>query len=88
MTSEQPVCLVLTCNRPYYKKRRSENHATFKLLADAGFHIFFLLADSNIEKTVYSVDEDLSYDTITVPCPDSYDYLTKKIYLAFVELKD
>ena len=88
MTSEQPVCLVLTCNRPYYKKRRSDNHATFKILADAGFRIFFLLADSNIEKTVYSVDEDLSYDTITVPCPDSYDYLTKKIYLAFAELKD
>jgi hypothetical protein len=88
MSAEKPICLVLTCNRPYYIKRRAENHATFKLIAEAGFHVYFLLADSSLEKPVIAVDPVLGYNTLTVPCPESYDYLSRKMQLAFTVLKN
>jgi hypothetical protein len=83
--SDKPVCLVLSCNRPYYKERRRNNKNTFKLLEEAGFNIVFLFADCNLDNAKDGVDEDLGYNTLTVPCPDSYDYLSRKIELAFAK---
>ena len=87
MNFEKPICLVLTCNRDYYIARRTANHATFKLLADAGFHVLFLLADPSLEETTFGVDADTGYNTITVPCLESYDYLTYKMQLAYTALQ-
>ena len=87
MSSTEPACLVLTCNRPYYVERRKANYATFKLIADAGFTITFLLADPTLSKPAKTKDLDTGYDILTVPCPESYDYLSLKMQLAFSALR-
>jgi len=86
--SYKPVCLVLSCNRSYYRERRRNNKDTFKLLEAAGFNIVFLYADHNLDTAKDGIDEDFGYDTLTVPCPDSYDYLSRKIELAFAKFTD
>ena len=88
MSSTEPVCLVLTCNRPYYVERRRKNFETFRRIADAGFVITFLLADPTILATTISTDPTNGFHTLTVKCLESYDYLSLKMQLAYTALKD
>lgn len=75
------VVLVLTCKRPFYEKRLHENKSTFDILKRIGTTLVYLYADPSLHETTVNQDQDTF--NMTVPCIETYDYLTKKISLAY-----
>lgn len=88
MESYKHICLVLTCNRPFYNSRRNSNIHIWKLLENHGFMVIFLFADPLIKSPTFGIDVDTGFKTLTVPCYERYDSLTLKIQHAFSALSD
>jgi hypothetical protein len=84
---KQPICLVLACNRPFYNDRRNKNKDVWERLTNSGFRVMFLFADPTLTKPQFGTDTisgtGSEYSTLTVPCPEVYEYLTQKIQLAY-----
>jgi hypothetical protein len=76
------VSLILTCKRPYYESRLAGNSESFHILKRVGTVLVYLYADSSLNETKLDSNEDGSY-TMNVPCQDTYDYLSKKLSLAY-----
>ena len=84
------VCIVLTCDKELYNKRRKENAAVYSKLYSAGFDIVFLFAKDPIDKPEIHIiqDSETSYYTMTVPCEDVYENLTLKMSYAYTFFND
>jgi hypothetical protein len=84
------VCIVLTCDKEVYNKRRNANAAVYSKLYAAGFDIVFLFAKDPIDKLEIHIiqDSETSYYTMTVPCEDNYDSLTIKMSYAYTFFND
>jgi hypothetical protein len=76
------VSLILTCKRPYYENRLAGNSESFHILKRVGTVLVYLYADSSLNETKLDSNKDGSY-TMNVPCQDTYDYLSKKLSLAY-----
>ena len=76
------VVLILTCKRPFYEGRLNENKSTFDIMKRIGATLVYLYADPTLSETTV-VNRDLDTFNMTVPCIESYDYLTRKISLAY-----
>ena len=74
------LCLVLTCDRPYYEKRRQASANTYSLLKKNGFTVVFLYANPLIHYTVFDLKNE-EY-RITVPMEDTYKNIPAKILTA------
>ncbi len=81
----QRICMVLTCNRPYYRKRREAQEPTYRRLEEAGFRIVLLLGDASLMEP--RLEELSSRWTLTVPVEERYELLPQKIFagLAWLE---
>jgi hypothetical protein len=75
------VCLVLSCDRPYYNDRRERNRETYKWFQDNGFVVVFLFA-SMINDPELSENCDGTF-ILRVPCLDVYELLSHKMELAY-----
>jgi hypothetical protein len=76
------ISLILTCKRPYYEKRLSENVESFNILKRVGTVLVYLYANPSLDETKLELNEEGSY-IMTVPCEETYDYLSKKLSLAY-----
>jgi len=84
-TQQQPrkiICFILTCDREYYKQRRQKQKETIQLLQSLNIKIYYILAKMQED---YEIIEkwDNNIDALIVPCIDSYETLTEKMYLAY-----
>lgn len=75
------VCLVLTCDREYYRTRRENNINTFELIQQCGFKVIFLVADPRLTEPKY--ENYHSFVKMTLPMVDRYDFLTPKMKMAY-----
>ena len=84
-SDKPPICLVLACNRPFYNDRRIKNKDMWELVSKSGFRVLFLFADPTLTEPQFGTDtiSGTEYSTLTVPCPEVYEYLTQKIQLAY-----
>ena len=82
-SDKPPICLVLTCKRPFYTDRRNKNKDMWELVTRAGFTVMFLFADPTLTKPQFDSDSESDYSTLTVPCTETYEYLTQKMQLAY-----
>ena len=71
------LCLVLTCDRPYYARRRLASANTYRLLKENGFTVVFLYANSSLTYTVFDLKNG-EY-RLTVPMEDTYNNIPAKI---------
>lgn len=76
------VCLVLSCDRPYYKQRRETNYHTYKWFQQNGFSVVFLFAGTLSDEPELSVNSDGTY-TLRVPSLEAYELLSHKMELAY-----
>jgi hypothetical protein len=76
------ISLILTCKRPYYEKRLEMNMESFRILQGVGTVLVYLYADPALSETSVEPNNDGSY-MMNVPCIETYDYLSKKILLAY-----
>lgn len=74
------ICLILSCDRPYYKQRRETNYHTYKWFQENGFLVVFLFAGVN--ESEISVDSDGTY-SLRVPSLEAYELLSHKMELAY-----
>jgi hypothetical protein len=84
------VCIVLTCDKEVYNKRRNANAAVHSKLYNAGFDIVFLFAKDPVDKPEIHIvqDSETSYYTMTVRCEDTYENLTIKMSYAYTFFND
>jgi len=76
------VCLVLSCNREFYNKRRLQNAQTFAYLKSFNFVIVYLFADNSIDSVkIQKMDTD-TYNMV-VPAPEMYELLSYKMNVAY-----
>ena len=76
------VCLVLSCDRPYYKKRRESNYETYTWFQKNGFAVVFLFADPTQGESQVSENSDGTY-ILRVPSLEVYELLSHKMELAY-----
>jgi len=76
------VCLVLSCDRPYYKKRRESNYETYRWFQTNGFAIVFLFADPTQGESQISENRDGTY-TLRVQSLEVFELLSHKMELAY-----
>jgi len=77
---DKNICLVMTCNRPYYVKRREEHKDTFEFFKSAGFSVVYLHGNSQ-ETRLEDITEN-EYN-LHVPITDCYELLSPKMEYAF-----
>jgi hypothetical protein len=85
---EKPVALILSCKKPYYEARLQANLPTLQGLHDRGFEVVFLYGDPNLSHPTWTQDSATQFHTLTVPIQESYLFLSSKMELAFLILKD
>ena len=71
------ICLVLTCDRPYYEARRQASANTYRLLKENGFTIVFLYANPSLNYTVFDLKNG-AY-SLNVPMKETYQNIPAKI---------
>jgi len=79
---DKRVCLVLSCDRPYYNERRERNYETYKWFQDNGFVVVFLFANLNGDDPQLSENGDGTF-ILRVPSLDVYELLSHKMELAY-----
>ena len=80
------ICIVLTCNKPLYNKRRSRNTHIYEQIRNAGFEIVFLFADDknkNKDKDIHIIRNENGFYNLTVPTEESYLNLSLKLGMAY-----
>jgi hypothetical protein len=80
------ACVILTCLKPEYRRRRRLQEKTIDLLIEAGVDVYYLTGDPSLREPRVIVDwpaEDPRVKHLQVPCEDSYDYLSTKMYQAY-----
>jgi hypothetical protein len=80
--TDKKVCLVLSCDRPYYTTRRELNSETYKWFQTNGFSVVFLFADPKQDTSTLILNLDGSY-TLRVPSLECYELLSHKMELAY-----
>ena len=77
------ICLILTCDKEYYKQRRKRQENTINLLKDE-LKIYYLVADPE-QNEIYKITErwENDIDLLSVKCEESYESLSRKMYLAY-----
>ena len=78
---DKKVCLVLSCDRPYYRKRREQNYKTYMEFQQLGFVVVFLFAGLTDEAQL-SENNDGTF-ILKVPTLDVYELLSHKMELAY-----
>jgi hypothetical protein len=78
---DKKVCLVLSCDRPYYRERREKNYKTYLEFQRLGFVVVFLFAGLTDEAQV-SENSDGTF-ILRVPTLDVYELLSHKMELAY-----
>lgn len=78
--SSKYICLVLTCNKPQYAKRREKHSHVYSQISKAGFEVVFLYADPTLD-SFHIVNNE--YYELTVPTEESYPNLAVKMKLAY-----
>jgi hypothetical protein len=78
---DKKVCLVLSCDRPYYKERREQNYKTYIEFQRLGFVVVFLFAGLTDEAQL-SENSDGTF-ILRVPTLDVYELLSHKMELAY-----
>jgi hypothetical protein len=76
------VCLVLSCDRPYYKQRRESNYETYRWFQQNGFSVVFLFAGVEGDEPKLSENSDGTY-ILRVPSLEVYELLSHKMELAY-----
>jgi len=76
------VCLVLSCDRPYYKQRRESNYKTYRWFQQNGFSVVFLFAGVEGDEPKLSENSDGTY-ILRVPSLEVYELLSHKMELAY-----
>lgn len=81
---DKKVCLVLSCDRPYYKSRRESNYHTYRWFQQNGFSVVFLFAglEGIGNEPTLSENHDGTY-TLRVPTLEVYELLSHKMELAY-----
>ena len=79
---DKKVCLVLSCDRPYYKQRRESNYETYRWFQQNGFSVVFLFAGVEGDESKLSENHDGTY-TLRVPSLEVYELLSHKMELAY-----
>jgi hypothetical protein len=79
---DKNVCLVLSCDRPYYRKRRESNYDTYRWFQQNGFSVVFLFAGVEGDEPKLSENTDGTY-TLRVPSLEVYELLSHKMELAY-----
>lgn len=79
---DKKVCLVLSCDRPYYKQRRESNYETYRWFQQNGFSVVFLFAGVEGDEPKLSENSDGTY-TLRVPSLEVYELLSHKMELAY-----
>lgn len=78
---DKKVCLVLSCDRPYYRQRREQNYKTYMEFKRLGFVVVFLFAGLTDEAQL-SENNDGTF-ILRVPTLDVYELLSHKMELAY-----
>jgi len=78
---EKKICLVLTCDRPFYTERRKKSAETYNILKKNGFTVVFLYADPTIPKPEFEL-KGTEY-RLTIPTEETYNNIPIKILEAF-----
>ena len=78
---DKKVCLVLSCDRPYYRQRREQNYKTYMEFQRLGFVVVFLFAGLTDEAQL-SENSDGTF-ILRVPTLDVYELLSHKMELAY-----
>jgi hypothetical protein len=78
---EKKICLVLTCDRPFYRERRHASADTYEILKKNGFTVIFLYANASLLKPEFELKGG-EY-CLTLPTEESYNNLPTKILKAF-----
>ena len=79
---DKKVCLVLSCDRPYYKARRESNYETYRWFQENGFSVVFLFAGVEGNEPKLSDNSDGTY-VLRVPSLEVYELLSHKMELAY-----
>jgi len=79
---DKKVCLVLSCDRPYYRQRRESNYDTYRWFQRNGFSVVFLFAGLGKDEPELSENGDGTY-TLRVPSLEVYELLSHKMELAY-----
>ena len=79
---DKNICLVLSCDRPYYRKRRESNYDTYRWFQQNGFSVVFLFAGVEGDEPKLSENTDGTY-TLRVPSLEVYELLSHKMELAY-----
>ena len=81
ITEYSKICLILSCKREYYAKRREASKERNKMLKSLGFTVIFLFGDENIlHSELRSEDGDIN---LYVPIEDTYMNITYKMLEAY-----
>lgn len=75
------ICLVLTCNKPYYNERRLKSKKTYDILKNNGFTVVFLYSDP-FYKTAEFERKNEEY-CLTIPIEEKYENVPIKMLEAF-----
>jgi hypothetical protein len=78
---KKKLCLVLTCNKPYYNERRLKSKKTYDILKDNGFTVVFLYSDPQYKNAEFELKNG-NY-CLTIPIEEIYDNIPTKILEAF-----
>ncbi len=79
---DKKVCLVLSCDRPYYKARRESNYETYRWFQQNEFSVVFLFAGVEGDQPKLSENSDGTY-ILRVPSLEVYELLSYKMELAY-----
>lgn len=82
LVNNRHVCLVLSCQRPFYDSRRKANQTTFDILKECGFIVFYIVADNSITSIQFNQLATDEY-IMTVPCPEMYELISYKMNLVY-----
>jgi hypothetical protein len=83
---DKNICLILTCDKPYYKNRLEKNKQTIDYLKSLGFCIVYLYGDITKSDSLEQINT--SEFVLTVSVQDSYECLSLKMYKAYVFLQE
>lgn len=78
---KKKLCLVLTCNKPYYNERRLKSKKTYDILKDNGFTVVFLYSDP--KHTIPEFELRNGEYCLTIPIEETYHNIPTKILEAF-----
>jgi len=79
------VCLVMTCNKPFYNERREAHQSTFEFFKSIGFSLVYLYGNS-LEIKLEEKGENVY--NLYVPITECYELLSPKMEYAFNFLKN